>query len=100
MITLEFKPVLTEKTLKLAGYGWYTFATDISARKTQIALSISRLYNVTVTNVRTLHVHGKSRRVGKKMQVKHQPNWKKVLVTLKTGQTIDAFHAVGEEGKK
>jgi len=88
---------MTEKSLDLAAKGWYTFKVDIDAPKKQIASAISRLYNVTVKQVRTILLHGKVRRVGRKMLTVTRPNWKKALVQLSPGQTIEAFTTTSKE---
>ncbi len=85
------RPVITEKTLRLVPTGWYTFAVGAGARKEQIAAEIAKLYSVTVVDVRTIRMHGKTRRVGKKMSTIARPDWKKALVRLKSGQKIDVF---------
>ncbi len=93
------RPLLTEKTLALAAKGWYTFAAERRARKEQIAAMIEKLYNVKVTEVRTMSVRGKVRRSGRRMLRLKKPDWKKALVRLSQGQTIAAF-TVAPEGEK
>ncbi|MBI5619414.1 50S ribosomal protein L23, partial [Candidatus Gottesmanbacteria bacterium] len=78
--------------------GWYTFVVAIDARKKKIGQEIARLYKVTVTQVRTERLHGKSRRSGKKQQPVVTSDWKKAFVRLGAGQRIEAFQAV--EGEK
>ncbi len=85
------RPVITEKTLLLASRGWYTFAADAAASKYDIATEISRMYKVNVVAVRTITMHGKVRRVGRKAIPTAKADWKKAMVTLKKGQKIDAF---------
>lgn len=85
------RPVITEKTLLLASRGWYTFEASIDASKYTIATEISRVYKVNVVEVRTITMHGKVRRVGRKAIPTAKPDWKKAMVTLKKGQKIDAF---------
>lgn len=85
------RPLITEKTLRLASRGWYTFVTDIDASKHTIATEVSRVYKVNVVEVRTITMHGKVRRVGRKAVPTAKPDWKKAMVTLKKGQKIDAF---------
>lgn len=85
------RPVITEKSLTQASGGWYTFAVAKHARKEDIAQEIALSYKVDVLEVHTRNVHGKKRRVGRRMiQVAH-PDWKKAMVKLKAGQHIDAF---------
>jgi large subunit ribosomal protein L23 len=94
------KPFMTEKTLLLAAKGWYTFVVALQAEKKQIASDIAKFYNVTVTEVRTVHMHGKTRRVGKKMQHADKSDWKKAMVHLSAGQKIDAFEVTTQEVEK
>ncbi|OGG09315.1 50S ribosomal protein L23 [Candidatus Gottesmanbacteria bacterium RBG_16_43_7] len=91
------KPVITEKSMKNVTNGWYTFRVDRNASKPQIAGQISQRFDVTVIAVRTMVIHGKIRRVGKKMRQIKRPDWKKVQVRLKSGQSIAAFQISGEE---
>ncbi|MBI3385985.1 50S ribosomal protein L23 [Candidatus Gottesmanbacteria bacterium] len=93
-------PWMTEKSLDLARRGWYTFAVSKQADKASIAKEVSALYGVTVTDVRTITLHGKERRVGRLMRKVTKPDWKKALVRLKAGQKIDAFEVTTEEGKQ
>ena len=91
------KPVVTEKSLALAAKGWYTFAIDEAVSKSQAAAEISAAFKVDVITVRSIHMHGKVRRFGKKMNAVRQTDWKKALVKLKAGQKIDAFEVTSQE---
>lgn len=100
MKQIIIKPVITEKSLSLAARGWYTFAVDAASSKPVIAKAIGGLYNVDVTDVRTMIMHGKERRSGKRQKKVIKSDWKKALVRLKEGQKIDAFEVTGEAEKK
>lgn len=93
------RPILTEKSLAEAGRGWYTFEVDQAADKKKIAREIGIRYSVTVRSVRTMRVHGKTRRTGKRMVPRTRPDWKKAIVRLKDGQTIDAFSVTETSAK-
>lgn len=75
----------------LAAKRQYAFKVAQNANKIEIARAVEKKFNVTVTSVRTLNVKGKvktqltrrGRVVGKRS------DWKKAVVTLKDGQTID-----------
>jgi large subunit ribosomal protein L23 len=97
MQPLVFRPVITEKSLGLASRGWYTFAVAKHARKEDIAKLIERMYKVNVLSVRTVAMHGKMRRTGKKMVGKRKEDWKKAMLLLKPGQHIDAFEVTQQE---
>lgn len=95
------KPLLTEKTLSLAAKGWYTFMVDIQAAKATISREIEKLYKVKVQTIRTITMHGKMRRAGRKQAQIKKADWKKALVRLAKGQKIDAFEAApAQETKK
>jgi large subunit ribosomal protein L23 len=84
------RPIMTEKTS--AAYQdrlEYTFEVAPDANKTAIRAAIEKLFGVTVTSVQTMNCRGKTRRVGQ--SVGKRANWKKAIVTLKDGDTIDIF---------
>lgn len=87
------RPLLTEKStgLKEAG-NHYSFEVDPLARKTDVRLAVERLFNVKVTKVRTMQYSGKMRRVGRFAGKKR--DWKKAIVTLKEGMSIELFEGV------
>ncbi len=91
------RPIITEKSLGLASRGWYTFAVTKHARKESIAKDVAAMYHVDVTTIRTVAMHGKVRRSGKKMVPSYRGDWKKAIVQLKAGQKIDAFEVTQEK---
>jgi large subunit ribosomal protein L23 len=85
---LIISPVITEKgTVLQEANNQYLFRVDVRANKIQIAAAIAKIFKVEVTGVRTLTVHGKIRRIGRTQG--RRPSWKKAIVTLKDGDTID-----------
>jgi len=60
--------------------------------KIQIKHAIEAIFNVKVATVRTLRVHGKPKRLGR--YAGHRPDWKKAVVTLKKGESIELFEQV------
>ncbi len=82
--------VLTEKaSLLRESNNQVVFEVSLGANKVQIRDAVQSLFNVKVTQVNTLVMRGKDRRMGRtygKMQ-----NWKKAIVTLKEGDAIDFF---------
>lgn len=84
------RPLITEKSS--AAYqdrGEYTFEVHPDATKTQIRSAIEQLFGVHVTGVWTSNQRGKEKRVGK--TVGRRPSWKKAIVTLRAGDTIEIF---------
>jgi large subunit ribosomal protein L23 len=68
------------------------FEVAMAANKIEVKHAVERLFNVKVLDVHTLVVRGKPGRMGKH-QVK-RPNWKKAIVTLKEGDTIEFFEGI------
>ncbi len=84
------KPLITEKAVAMKEtLGRYYFEVNTAANKVTIRKAVEELFKVKVTDVRTLIVHGKKRRVGRYFG--SRPNWKKAIVTLEKGQKIEAF---------
>ena len=84
------RPIVTEQSS--AAYqerGEYTFRVASDATKTTIKSAVEKLFGVKVTGVWTSNQRGKSRRVGQ--QIGRRPHWKKAVVKLKDGDTIDIF---------
>ena len=81
--------MLTEKSNLLRTTNQVVFEVSRTANKVQIRDAVQKLFNVKVTSVNTLLMRGKDRRMGRgyaKMQ-----NWKKAIVTLQAGDSIDFF---------
>ena len=76
------KPIITEKSSSGLSEGKYTFKVAKKATKVQIANAVEALFNVKVTNVNTLIVKGKEKRVG--ANTGKRPDWKKAIVTIDT----------------
>lgn len=91
MNQIIIKPIISEKSLNKAAFGWYTFAVDLKAVKETIGKAVEEAFKVKVLKVKTMVVKGKEKRSGKKRIIKQQPNWKKAMVKLEKGQTIDLF---------
>jgi large subunit ribosomal protein L23 len=87
------KPLVTEKGSRLRESGnQYVFAVACDANKIEIKRSVEEIFNVKVKDVRTILVHGKVKRMGA-FEGK-RPDWKKAVVTLGEGQSIDLFEQV------
>jgi large subunit ribosomal protein L23 len=88
-----YRPIVTEKSnIEREERGCVTFAVDPRANKHQIARAVRELFQVDVVEVRTCRMPRKSRRVGKFLGRK--PEWKKAVVRLGEGQTIEFFEGV------
>jgi large subunit ribosomal protein L23 len=83
------RPLITEKNTMLMEYNKYSFEVARNATKPQIKRAIEHIFEVQVVNVRTINVRGKKRRRGR--EYGYQRDWKKAIVTLAEGDTIDMF---------
>jgi large subunit ribosomal protein L23 len=82
--------VLTEKGTRLReGHNQYMFEVAQTANKIQIRDAVETLFSVKVVEVRTLNVRGRMRRMGRGKSKTR--NWKKAIVELRAGETIDVF---------
>jgi len=87
------RPVITEKaTLMREVENSVVFEVDTRATKTEIKQAVEKVFSVKVLGVRTVHVRGKSARVGRSIGRKR--NWKKAYVTLREGDQIELFEGV------
>ena len=100
------RPLLTEKSARLRETGGaaeaaaegdsyaqqVVFEVARDANKIEIRSAVQSLFKVTVTDVRTLVVRGKAKRVGR--FAGRRPSWKKAFVTLKPGDNIEFFEGV------
>jgi large subunit ribosomal protein L23 len=87
------KPLVTEKGSRLREDGnKYLFSVVPDANKIEIKKAVQEIFDVKVKDVQTLVMHGKVKRMGA-FQGK-RPDWKKAIVTLEEGQSIDLFEQV------
>ena len=83
------RPIVSEKSYDLMEQNRYTFEVHKSARKEQIAAAVEEVFGVTVLKVNTMNVAGKPRRLRYNKGLSR--SWKKAIVTVKAGDTIDLF---------
>jgi len=82
--------ILTEKANALREKdNQVVFEVARAANKVQIKDAVQRLFKVRVTDVNTMILRGKDRRMGRGYS--KTQNWKKAIVTLKEGDSIDFF---------
>lgn len=80
---------LTEKgAMQSDELNQYTVVADPRANKIEIRNAVEELFKVNVTKVNTMNVSGKSRR-RRTASAGTTPRWKKAIVTLKDGESID-----------
>lgn len=82
------KPRLTEKGTSLQeGNNQIILQVSPQANKIEIKAAVEKLFNVKVEQVRTLNMHGKKKRIGRYSG--QRSDWKKAVVTLAKGHTVD-----------
>jgi large subunit ribosomal protein L23 len=104
--TIIKRPLLTEKSARLRETGGgasghaegseysqqVVFEVARDANKIEVKRAVETLFKVSVTDVRTLIVRGKEKRIGRFSG--RRPAWKKAFVTLKAGDNIEFFEGV------
>ena len=87
MYDIIVAPVITEKSQRISEANQVVFRVRGDASKPEIKQAVEGLFNVKVTAVNTLNVKGKVKRF--RGTVGRRSDWKKAIVTLAEGQTID-----------
>jgi len=88
------RPVITEKNTMLTPLGQYTFEVDPTANKIMVKQAVEEIFNVKVMAVNILIVKPKKRRVMRsrnQRQFGEKGGYKKAIVSLQPGHTIDIF---------
>jgi large subunit ribosomal protein L23 len=87
------RPLITEKgTIQKEQANKIIFEVDRCANKVMVRNAVESIFKVTVLSVKVMNVKGKQRRVGKNMG--RRPDWKKAIVRLGPGETIEFFEGV------
>jgi large subunit ribosomal protein L23 len=90
------QPLVTEKITALNEKGKYGFVVSKSANKVQIKQAVENLYNVNVSEVKTMIVAGKtkSRYTANQVISGKTSSYKKAIVTLAEGEVIDFYSGI------
>jgi large subunit ribosomal protein L23 len=93
MKTLEaydvvLRPVITEKSTMASEHNQVQFRVPLTASKPKIKKAVEALFEVKVKEVNTLRMKGKQKRLRNGMRV-FRSDWKKAIVTLEEGYSID-----------
>jgi len=86
------RPIVTEKSTDLGEHDKYVFEVATEANKNEVKQAVERFFGVKVLDVRTLNVKGKPKRLGRHMG--RRKDWKKAIVTVRSGDKIDLFDTV------
>jgi len=82
-------PVVSEKSYAGLADRQYTFKVHKDAHKTQVRQAVEEIFDVSVTHVNISKVPPKPKRRG--MHSGQRAGWKKAVVTIAEGQSIEAF---------
>lgn len=94
MKTILIKPLITEKTSAATErYNQFSFIVNREANKIEIRKAIESEYKVSVKDVRTVNVDGKLKTKFTKTGVVsgRTPSFKKAIISLSAGETIDFY---------
>ena len=87
------RPLVTEKGHSLReDQNQYVFEVAMAANKVEIRRAVEKIFDVRVEEVRTMIVRGDNKRVGRNFG--RLPNWKKAIVRLRPGNSIEVFEGV------
>ena len=80
-------PNVTEKSTSLSDFNKVVFKVHKGANKKSIIKSIEKIFKVNVIKINTINIKGKTKLIKNRKSVK--PGYKKAIITLKKGQSID-----------
>ena len=86
----------TEKTVRLQGLNKYTFKVALNANKIDIRRAVETIFKVRVVRVNTMRMPGKERMIRRRGTAPRPVaarEWKKAIVTLAPGESIDTLKA-------
>jgi large subunit ribosomal protein L23 len=88
------RPIVTEKSMAVVEErNCYTFEVDLRANKLQVKEAVELAFDVTVTDVNVMVMPVKTSRRGKRITIR-KPRWKKAVVALAPGNSIQLFEGV------
>lgn len=87
------RPIITEKSIALAGKNKYTFEVARRASKGEIKKAVEKLFSVKVLDVKTANIRGKEVRTGRRRVASKKSDWKKAVVTVSAGDKIEIFES-------
>jgi large subunit ribosomal protein L23 len=90
-MSILIRPVVSEKTYALMEKHTYVFVVDPRATKIDVRNAVEQTFNVKVVNVNTLNRKGKSSRNRRTNVVGHRSSFKRAIVTLRQGDSINLF---------
>lgn len=89
------RPIVSERSFDAMGENKYTFEVAKGACKEEIAAAVEKLFGVKVVKVNTMNVKPKTKRV--RFVAGKTRSWKKAIVTVADGDSIEIFGAKAVE---
>jgi large subunit ribosomal protein L23 len=86
------EPIVTEKSNLMRDSGKYAFKVDSRANKIQIMQAVRELFNVHPVTCHIMRVKRKPKRV--RYQLGYTAEWKKAIITVRAGESIQVFAGV------
>lgn len=86
------KPLVTEKATVSGIDNKYVFAVHVDANKVEISKAIEEVYHIKPTAVNVVSMKGKNKRMGR--VAGKRKDWKKAIITLPKGKTIQVYEGV------
>ncbi len=87
--SIIIRPIITEHSYDMIEMNKYTFEVARDANKIEIAKAVEEIFGVTVKKVNTMNVKPKKKRV--RYIAGYTRTWKKAMVTIAEGETIEIF---------
>ncbi len=87
--SIIIRPIITEHSYDMIEMNKYTFEVARDANKIEIAKAVEEIFGVTVKKVNTMNVKPKKKRV--RYIAGYTRTWKKAMVTIADGETIEIF---------
>ncbi|KKR03773.1 MAG: 50S ribosomal protein L23 [Candidatus Uhrbacteria bacterium GW2011_GWF2_39_13] len=91
-VDVIIKPILSEKASVLASTNQYVFLVRKEANRIQVSSAIKHTYGMKPVSVNILNIDGKKLRFGGRKG--KRSDWKKAIVTIPEGQTINVYEGV------
>lgn len=90
------RPIITEKSMKLAGKHMYTFEVERWANRDAIAKAVADKFNVKVVNVKTVNVKGETKSQKRVRKFYQTSGFKKAIIRIGKTQKIALFETPKE----
>lgn len=99
MFIILQRPIITEKSMKLAENSLYTFAVARNANKKAVAKVVAERFKVRVLGVKIINTKSEKKMQRRARKYYQTPTFKKALVQLAKGQKIALFEVPKEEAE-